>query len=261
MSAMTDHRTAWELIPWYVNDTLEAAERRLVERHLAGCAECRAEVALCRGMVEAGGRPEALAPAPHPARLERLVARIVEEADAAEPDRAVAEDGEQVASDRRPWPPRDPRRTVPGVVRGAGRMAAAALVVLAAGAVGYLVALRSVPGPEPPPPAEYRTLSQPEAPPDLRPGDRSTRSAGTILRMVFAPEAQEREIRQILLAVHGVIVAGPSPLGVYSVRLDAPVERPDAEEPLPVVLDHLRREPLVLFVEPVETAGGAEPSP
>jgi hypothetical protein len=69
--------------------------------------------------------------------------------------------------------------------------------------------------------------------------------------VVFAPETAEREIRRILLAVRGTVVGGPSPLGVYTVRLPADPADP---EPLAVVLDHLRREPHVRFAE--EVAGG-----
>jgi anti-sigma-K factor RskA len=39
------HETAQRLLPWYVTGTLDAAEHRLVEDHLAHCAECAAELA------------------------------------------------------------------------------------------------------------------------------------------------------------------------------------------------------------------------
>jgi anti-sigma factor RsiW len=41
---MTDHPE--DLLPWYANQTLAADERARVERHLAGCAHCRAELEL-----------------------------------------------------------------------------------------------------------------------------------------------------------------------------------------------------------------------
>ena len=37
------HEQALQLLPWYVNGTLDADETALVEAHLADCAECRAE--------------------------------------------------------------------------------------------------------------------------------------------------------------------------------------------------------------------------
>jgi hypothetical protein len=39
------HEQAQQLLPWYVNGTLEADEAAMVEMHLAECAECRADLA------------------------------------------------------------------------------------------------------------------------------------------------------------------------------------------------------------------------
>ncbi|MEO1679702.1 MAG: zf-HC2 domain-containing protein [Pseudomonadota bacterium] len=40
-----DHQAVWEMIPWYLNGTLEDADQRRVAAHLNRCAACRAEVA------------------------------------------------------------------------------------------------------------------------------------------------------------------------------------------------------------------------
>ncbi|HEX4695426.1 zf-HC2 domain-containing protein [Sphingomonas sp.] len=39
------HEQAQRLLSWYVNETLDAEEKALVDAHLAECAECRAELA------------------------------------------------------------------------------------------------------------------------------------------------------------------------------------------------------------------------
>jgi anti-sigma factor RsiW len=39
------HERVEQLLPWYVNATLPADERAMVDAHLADCAECRAELA------------------------------------------------------------------------------------------------------------------------------------------------------------------------------------------------------------------------
>ncbi len=45
-----------ELLPWWVNGSLEPDERRQVEDHLATCAACRAELAATRAAFELYGR-------------------------------------------------------------------------------------------------------------------------------------------------------------------------------------------------------------
>jgi len=63
------HSTTQELLPWYVNGTLDAHERQIVDEHLLVCAECRAELESESRMANAFARlaDEAL-PGP-PARL------------------------------------------------------------------------------------------------------------------------------------------------------------------------------------------------
>ena len=39
-----NHQTIVELIPWYVNGTLNEVETDRVSAHLAGCATCRAQI-------------------------------------------------------------------------------------------------------------------------------------------------------------------------------------------------------------------------
>ena len=42
------HQAISELIPWYVNDTLENDERERVAQHIAECPACAQEIARCR---------------------------------------------------------------------------------------------------------------------------------------------------------------------------------------------------------------------
>ena len=83
------HAAAWELLPWYVNDTLDQDERRAVHAHLLACAECRQEEARCRETA-AAVRAGRAAPSPHPAQLARLLERLDDEPEAREgPLRAI----------------------------------------------------------------------------------------------------------------------------------------------------------------------------
>ncbi len=51
-----------------------------------------------------------------------------------------------------------------------------------------------------------------------------TPAAGVVLEVTFAPDATEAAIRAALAGVNGRIVDGPSPIGVYTVRLPIPEE-------------------------------------
>lgn len=208
------HERAWELLPWYANGTLELEEEQAVEGHLGGCGECRDELERCRRMGELVRR-SAVTPSPHPAQLERLLARVDEEEHGARGSlRRLVE-----------WTPRP--------VRWAIACQAAVMVVLLA-----LV--------WPSGPAAFRTLSDPVP----RVGERvvAVAPAGARVRIVFAPTATEEEIRRLLLEVRGELVGGPSALGAYTIAV--PTAGPGAEA-LPRVLAHLRGEELVRLAEPV----------
>jgi hypothetical protein len=101
--------------------------------------------------------------------------------------------------------------------------------------------LRTVTSPAvPASPATYQTLS-----------DSAPLPGGTVaLRVMFSPQATEKEIRDLLLAVHGEITAGPSPFGAYTVDVTAA-----AGYPVSVILTRLRSDSVVTLAEPA--AGGA----
>ncbi len=221
------HLRIWELLPWYVNGTLPPAERSTVEEHLAACPRCQEEERSCRAL-EAGVRgAEEIAPSPHPVRLARLLASIddLETRAGAKPPawrRVVGAIAAVAAFAGRPL-----RALFPTPARG---MAAAQLAVLLliAGLVGWQQWRARQP--------VYRTLSSPT--------QESLASGGLRIRVLFAEEATEREIRELLLGVRGEIVAGPSPFGVYT------VEVPKAGDPLDSVLTHLRAQARVRLAEP-----------
>jgi len=211
-------RDAAGLLPWLANGSLDGAEREAVEAHLERCPSCRRELERCAAERAALRAEPLAAPMPHPAQLERLFERI----DAGEA--GGDEDARDAARVRRSGLfARTPRPV---------RWLLAAQLLTTAG-LGYL-ALR----PEAPEPARYRALSDPGATP---------RAAA--IRLVFAPDAAESEIRAILLAAGVEIVAGPTSVGAYALAPRPGVERDAA-------LALLRADPRVRFAEPV--AGGPE---
>lgn len=222
------HREVWELLPWYVNATLAPAEARRVDEHLADCSRCRREVEAQRQLAAAVRRAgeEELPPLPHRG-AERLLARL------------DGEDGAEVGGTdaAAPGNGRAGRGTPPWWLPATG-LAAALLAALG-------LALWT---PSPAPPA-FRTLT---AAPSAAPSAAAGAAQGQRVRLVFTPTASERELRRLLLAEEGSLVAGPSPYGVYTARFP----RPDEAR-----LDRLRASPLVVFAEPVAGGSGTESDP
>jgi hypothetical protein len=221
------HRRACELLPWYVNGSLAGRERETVEAHLDGCPRCQAEERACRQAAAAVSGAGEAAPSPHPAQFQRLLERVEEE--------ERAQGGGRLASVRALL------GATPRPLRGA-LVAQAAMILLLVGALAW-GARR--PGAQVSGPAVYRTLSDPAA----RPAHTAR------LRLMFSPKATEREVRELLLGVHGEIAAGPSPLGIYTVEV--PVEAPAGGDPVKAVLARLRSESQVVFAEPASPAPDA----
>ncbi len=221
------HRQVGELLPWYVNGTLGERERGKVEDHLAGCPACQAEERACRRMAAAALAAADAAPSPHPAQLGRLLDRI---------------EAEERGGGGRLSALRAQFGAAPRPLRLA-LLAQAAVIVLLAGLGAWKMRAPSA-QPGAGAPAAYRTLSDPAAPAIGSPPG----AGGARLRLMFSPTATEREIRALLLGVHGEIVAGPSPVGAYT------VEVPARGEPEGAVLARLRSEAPVVFAEP--EAGG-----
>jgi hypothetical protein len=224
------HQRIWEILPWYANGTLAEAEREKVETHLAVCPRCRDEEEVCRRMATAAKAVGEVAPSPHPVQLRRMLARI---------DESEGEERSGAAWWRRGAALRALVEATPGPLR-VSLLAEAAIILLLVGLVVWQE-LRLRPALASAPPAVYRTLS------DASPAPVPTKG----VRVMFSPQASEREIRDLLLGIRGQLVAGPSPLGVYT------VEVPADGDPMKAVLARLRSEPLVAFAEPMD-GGEAE---
>ncbi|MFP3939560.1 MAG: zf-HC2 domain-containing protein [Thermoanaerobaculia bacterium] len=204
----TGHEEAWDLLPWYVNGTLDEEELRGVEEHLELCGICREEVRYWRECSRLLAEEDEVALSPD-AGLARLRERT-----SGSPRRAPA--GRRRALAPRRW--LAGFRTTPRPARWAMAAQMAAIALLA----GWLAATR----PATSAPAE--TAAQDTAPADGARGAYRTLAdpapqavpAEGLLRVVFGGETREREIRGALIAVGGRIVAGPSPTGVYTVRVE-----------------------------------------
>lgn len=212
------HREAWKLLPWYVNGTLEAFELRRVETHVGRCVLCQAELARCRELATAVQAAGAAAWEPSPAHVARLLTRIETLPVPAQTPRLFRHWWERV---------RTVFASTPLPVRWVCAVQGALMLLL----IGRLVWV------SPETPKLYPTLSS------SSPRANSAKSSPEI-RIVFAEDLTERELRAMLSSIGGTITHGPSAVGSYTIAV------PPAA-PLEEVLEALRQHRKVRLAEPV----------
>lgn len=217
-----------ELLPWYVNGTLDASGRQWIEGQLERYPELRAEVdwtaSLQQRMREA--TPEF---APEPG-LDKLMARIHHERETSlTPVTARAE---------------APR---PGLLAGLSALlerfrltpafAMAAVVLVQFGVIGVLLDRESDLKTEF---DQYRSVTAGQV------------VTGPALEVVFKSDALERQIRETLVRIGGTLAGGPGQLGIYLVYVPADeIEKAKTElEGNPIV-------ELVTVAKPAAGAGGS----
>lgn len=215
------HHHIWEQLPWYVNQTLPEAERTDVERHLTLCADCQAELTRWQQIATAVQRLDDPIAAPRPEQFDALMARI----DVVEPipQSWWSSMRAQLDGYLPVW------RETPSLARLA-LAAQAVVIVLLAGAVLWRA--------QPPQNALYQTLSSEVTP---------TAYVGRF-KLIFAPDTTERDMRQLLTASQATVIAGPSPLGVYTVEVPLASDAPNA---LTTVLEAFRVHRIIQLAEPV----------
>ena len=190
------HQEIIELLPWYVNATLNQAERKLVETHLDGCAECAKEVRSLTAMRKAVIAVGDAAPEPSPFMLNRALAEIEDyERGRAEVEKSQAEtSGKWLRHLSAAWEDWFGKTTVFARVALAAQMA----LVLAVGSVAIYQHNH--------PQTLYQVLT-------------ANSGEGALIAVRFNETASEREIRQALEGVNGTIVGGPSAQRMYTVAL------------------------------------------
>jgi hypothetical protein len=218
------HQEVWELLPWYVNRTLDAQDRAQVEQHLARCPACQAEVTRCHAIATAVQLAEASVPLPSPTRFAMLLAQIDATEAVGHPIRSL-------------WAAcRDSLRKYGALFSGTPRVARVVLAM--EGALVLLLAAVLVWQAQSVPEALFTTLS--------RPMEHPTQQGQ--LRLVVADQMTTRELRELLTGVQATIINGPSPLGIYTVAVPFVASISD---PLQPILEVFHAHPHVLWAERV----------
>lgn len=217
IDAASEHRRAWETIPWVVNGSATAAQRRLLDAHLPKCDDCRLELARQRELQSAIASKPPLAVGDVDAGLQRLFARI----DCAHEDGQAATAGA---------PRRETRRAAPSSL---SLWLAAAVVVeaLALAVLGVGLVARSDPA------SGYVTLSDGAA------------GRGATIRIVPAPSMRIDDLQRLLQTLNLQVVAGPNSVGAYDLA-------PQSEQPArELQISTLRADPTLRLVEPIDPLG------
>jgi hypothetical protein len=207
-----------ELLPFYANGTLDAADRTAVLRYLDAHPQARDEARWLRS-VQDTLRAEAV-PASSEVGLARVLHRI--RADRAKP----------VPARPRLWRTLLQRLLSPPLLKpmAAGAMAVLALQGVLLGALveprdGETSATRMVPMP----------MTDP----------------GPFVKINFKPDAQESDIRMLLIEVQATLAAGPGQLGDYYLRV--------AEPRIAEATSRLAASPIVDGVAVVDALPGSQP--
>lgn len=189
-----------ELLPFYVNGTLQGEERDWMERELAQHADARAELDAVRALHSQVR--QSLPEVPDTIGLDQVMGRI----------RA---DQPGVLERLAAW------LGFSGGLRPATAFAGLAIIAVQAGVIVSLVA----------------GGGDDDAGAGLRATKATAVHEGPLLKVNFAPDAKEAQIRHLLVSVQGRLAGGPGQLGDYYIAVPAGREA--------ALADELRRSPIV----------------
>ncbi len=217
------HREMWDLLPWYVNGTLKEDERKTVDQHLKTCELCRKEAERCSQIAATVRHADATPASSASDQFARLMAEV------------------DTLTELEPAEGRGGHRLLTGLSNLIDRMspgvrwtlaAQGALILVLSGVLIWQV----LPAPEP----AYRTLSGTGAP---------QTQAVMRMRLMFAADTLESQIRTLLLELDGRIVNGPSPIGAYTVEFRLSGDFSETADSLP---RQIREHPGVTLAEPID---------
>lgn len=173
-----------ELLPWYANGTLQGEDLAFVEAYLEQHPEARAELDWYRSLQQ----------------------RVLENAPAVPTTIGLARAMRLIQGDRPTWSERIAAFFGNLGVRPAYAMAALAVVVVQGGVIVNLLGQAH------------------ENADEIRAIRASRVEEGPMLKVSFAPDAKESDIRMLIAQVRGELAGGPGQLGDYYLRVPAGTE-------------------------------------
>jgi hypothetical protein len=180
------HPEISSLLPWYINGSIGASERLLVDEHLTLCMPCRDELARERWIYQNMTAENAVEHMPS-GSLQKLQARL-DGVDEGRPAPVASTAAGKSFERSMPWQ---------GLMAASVAALAVALSLLAAGRWTRYGASAAAPA--------YHTVTSPVA-----------RAPNEAIRAVFSPAITLSELQSILDEAQLHIVSGPTEAGVYS---------------------------------------------
>lgn len=218
ITSKSEHQEVWNLLPWYVNHSLDPAEQDFVKKHAKTCVTCRIEINQQQQLFEKIQQPDLL--------------QQVSQVSFAQLKKRVREQSKLSASVEQAKPEREQKNfshQFPSFVKYTAL--AASLLLLA------MPFMLNLPTDDLELKGDYRTLANPAE------GEHKN----NIIRIVFAEHSGTEQIEAILNGVSGHIIKGPSKNGIYEVQIG---NRQANSLGVNDAISQLRKNSLVVFAEP-----------
>ncbi len=218
----SEHKKIWNLLPWYVNHSLDSTENALVRSHIKTCITCRIELHQQQQLFDKLQQTELLQQ-----MSQTSFAKLKNQIQAA-PESLI------------PAEPRNHQKVLgifpPQYFGAAKYVALAASLLLLVSPLMFNSSIDTFAVATPELPGEYRTLSN------------STESVSkNIVHVAFIEDQLESEqIAAILQGISASIVTGPSSNGIYEIQIGTQGITPQA---LNEAILQLRNHSLVVFAE------------
>jgi hypothetical protein len=227
----SDHQELSQLLPWYVNKTLQGNELKAIEAHLTVCLMCKRELVQLQKLAQAVNYEGSLDSAEQ-ASFTRLKMRLQSQPQALNQPAGLSLKGNAVSGKVKQL--NDSRKQ-----RWANRaIAQPALAMAAAVLLSITLLMPRYAGNDVQLSNNFKTLSD---------GRQQEAVKTNEIRVVFAENVNQVQKNTILERIHGQFVSNnPTAQGVYTVRLDTDI----AAKHLLDVIGLLKKDDNVIFAEP-----------
>jgi hypothetical protein len=218
ITSKSEHQEVWDLLPWYINHSLDPAEQDFVRKHVKTCVTCRVEITQQQQLLEKIQQPDLLQQVSQ-VSFAQLKKRMNEQS-------KLSVLAEQVKPEREQ---KNFSHQFPSFVKYTAL--AASLLLLA------MPFMLNIPTDDSELKGDYRTLANPA----------ENEHKNNFIRIVFAEHIGKEQIKAILNGVSGHIIEGPSKNGIYDVQIG---NRKTNSLEVDDAISQLRKNSLVVFAAP-----------